>query len=249
MINKARYWNGVLYPENMIDNWEQEIGDIVQVPYAYCVHDADLTGKEEERKIHVHLILVFPNTTTYSHALNVFNLLSKPGYKAINTCQAVVSIRGSYDYLIHDTETAKKQNKKQYDPSLRITGNNFDIGAYEQLGIAERNDLCNQLCNIIISEKFTNFVDFYEYCLVNLFNEDSNYFEIVKSYSGLFERLTKGNFQKYGGFYEKNTLKTHEKHTGICPNCSSYDILKNGRTVENKQRYRCKDCGKSWSED
>lgn len=249
MINKARYWNGVLYPENMIDNWEQEIGDIVQVPYAYCVHDADLTGKEEERKIHVHLILAFPNTTTYSHALNVFNLLSKPGYKAINTCQAVVSIRGSYDYLIHDTETAKKQNKKQYDPSLRITGNNFDIGAYEQLGIAERNDLCNQLCNIIISEKFTNFVDFYEYCLVNLFNEDSNYFEIVKSYSGLFERLTKGNFQKYGDFVDKNPQNPHKTHTEICPNCGSDDFFKNGRTVDNKQRYRCNDCGKSWSED
>lgn len=248
MINKARYWIGVLYPENMIDNWEQEIGDVVQLPYAYCVHDADLTGKKEERKPHVHLILVFPNTTTYSHAFKVFNLLSKPGLKSINTCQAVVSIRGSYDYLIHDTETAKKQNKKQYDPNLRITGNNFDIGSYEQLGIAEKNEMCNFLCNIIITEKFTNFVDFYEYCLVNLFDEDSNYFEIVKSYSGLFERLTKGNFQKYGNFIEKNTQHTHTTHTEICPNCGSDDILKNGQTLGNKQRYRCKDCGKSWSE-
>ena len=248
MINKARYWIGVLYPENMIDNWEEEIGDIVQVPYAYCVHDADLTGKEEERKVHVHLILVFSNTTTYSHALNVFKLLSKPGFNAINTCQAVVSIRGSYDYLIHDTETAKKHNKKQYDSSLRITGNNFDIGSYEQLGIAERNDLCNELCNIIISEKFTNFTDFYEFCLVNLFEENSNYFEIIKSYSGLFERLTKGNFQKYGSFVEENTQKTHVIYTENCPNCGSNDILKNGKTVGNKQRFRCRDCGKSWSE-
>lgn len=248
MINKARYWIGVLYPENMIDNWEQEIGDIVQVPYAYCVHDADLTGKEEERKIHVHLILVFSNTTTYSHALNVFKLLSKSGYNAINTCQAVVSIRGSYDYLIHNTETAIKQNKKQYDPTLRITGNNFDIGAYEQLGIAERNDLCNELCNIIISEKFTNFTDFYEYCMINLFSENSNYFEIIKSYSGLFERLTKGNFQKYGNYFVEQTHETHIVNENICPNCGSDDIKKKGLTVGNKQRWLCKDCGKSWSE-
>ena len=176
----------------------------------------------------------------------MFKLLSKPGFNAINTCQAVVSIRGSYDYLIHDTETAKKHNKKQYDSSLRITGNNFDIGAYEQLGIAERNDLCNELCNIIISEKFTNFTDFYEFCLVNLFEENSNYFEIIKSYSGLFERLTKGNFQKYGNFVEQNT---HEIHTNICPNCGSDDFCKNGKTIGNKQRYRCNDCGKSWSEE
>lgn len=248
MINKARYWSGVLYPENMIDDWEKEIGDIVQVPYAYCIHDADLTGKEEDRKVHVHLILVFPNTTTYNHALNVFKLLSKPGFIAINTCQAVVSIRGSYDYLIHDTDTARKQNKKQYDSALRITGNNFDIGSYEQLGIAERNDLCNQLCDIIISEKFTNFTDFYEFCMLNLFEENSNYFEIIKSYSGLFERLTKGNFQKYGNYCGEQTHETHIINKNICPNCGSDDIKKKGLTVGNKQRWFCKDCGKSWSD-
>lgn len=252
MINKARYWSGVLYPENMIDNWEDEIGDIVQVPYAYCKHDADLTSKKEERKEHVHLILVFPNTTTYNHAMNVFNLLSKEGFKAINTCQAIVSIRGAFDYLIHNTDSAKKQGKKQYDPKCRITGNNFDIGAYEQLGVVEKNELCQLLCNIIIAEEFTNFTDFYTYCMVNLFPENSNYFEVVKSYSGLFERLTKGNFQKFvvngSQFSKKNTPKTHEKHTCVCPDCGSDDFRKNGQTVENKQRYRCNDCGKSWSE-
>lgn len=254
MINKARYWAGVLYPENMIDDWENKIGDIVQIPYAYCIHDADLTGNNEERKLHVHLILVFPNTTTYNHAFKVFDLLSKPNLKALNTCQAIVSIRGAYDYLIHDTDASKKQGKKQYDISSRKTGNNFDIGAYEQLGLTEKNDMCHFLCNIIISEKFTNFTDFYEYCMINLFEEDSNYFEVIRSYSGLFERLTKGNFQKYCSFDDgsKNThthTKTHEKHTSSCPFCGSYDVLKNGQTVGNKPRYRCKDCGKSWTID
>ena len=253
MISKARYWSGVLYPENMIDNWETEIGDIVQVPYAYCIHDADKTGKEEERKPHVHLILVFPNTTTYNHAMKVFDLLSKEGCKAINKCEAVVSIRGAYDYLIHDTDAAKKAKKKLYDPSCRKTGNNFDIGSYEQLGVAEKNEMCQTLCDIIIVEEFTNFTDFYTYCMANIFPENSNYFEVVKSYSGLFERLTKGNFQKNllrnDGYFVKNTRKTHEKHTDICPNCGSDDFRKNGKTVENKQRYRCQDCGKSWSED
>lgn len=252
-MDKAKYWAGVLYPENMIDNWENEIGDIVQVPYAYCVHDADLTSKKEERKKHVHLILVFPNTTTYNHAMNVFNLLSKQGCKAINTCQAIVSIRGAYDYLIHDTDSAKKQGKKLYDTKCRITGNNFDIGSYEQLSVKEKNELCKNLCNIIMTEKITNFTDFYDYCSTELFLEDSNYFDVFKSYSALFERLTKGNFQKYvvnkSQFSKKNTPKTHEKHTGVCPNCGSDDFRKNGKTVENKQRFRCSDCGKSWCEE
>lgn len=192
-INKCKYWVGVLYPENMVENWENEIGDIVQLPYSYCIHDADIDGKEEERKRHVHIILVFPNTTTLNHAKNVFDLLSSPGKKSFSNIKAIVNIRGMYDYLIHDTETAKKQGKKLYDVSCRVNGNNFDIGCYEQLGVQEKNDMCKELCDVIMEQKFTNFGDFYMYVISNY--EDSNYFEIIKSYSGLFERLTKSNFQ------------------------------------------------------
>ena len=95
-------------------------------------------SKSEHRKDHVHLIVAFPNTTTYKHALNVMDLLSAEGKKAINKCEAVVGIRNVYDYLIHDTEDCRKKGKEQYDPSERITGNNFDIGAYEQLGTVEK---------------------------------------------------------------------------------------------------------------
>ena len=65
----------------------------------------------------------------------------RKGKKAINKCEAVVGIRNVYDYLIHDTEDCRKKGKEQYDPSERITGNNFDIGAYEQLGTAEKNEM------------------------------------------------------------------------------------------------------------
>ena len=194
-ISKARFWNGVLYPENMVPDWEERIGDILELPYSYCIHDKDLENDGDDRKVHVHIIIVFPNTTTKKHAFNVFDLLSDVGKKALSDCKAVVSIRGSYDYLIHDTDTAKKAGKYLYPRECRISGNNFDIGAYEQIGLAERNDMCKELCNCIMQQGFTNFGDFYMYVVSEF---DSNYFEIIKSYSGLFERLTKSNFQKFG---------------------------------------------------
>ena len=92
-MSKNKYWTAVLYPENMISTWEQDIGDIVQVPYTYCIHDADLTESEERRKKHVHIILAFPNTTTYKHALSVFQKLSIAGFRALNTCEPVINIR------------------------------------------------------------------------------------------------------------------------------------------------------------
>lgn len=198
-INKSRYWVGVLYPENMIDNWEFDIGDIIQVPYAYCKHYKDTDTKSEHRKDHVHLILVFSNTTTYNHAFNIFNLLSADGKQALNTIQAVVNIRSMYDYLIHNTETCKRKGKELYKASERICGNNFDIGSYEQLSIAEKNNMCKELCDIIIENGFINFADFYVYVISEF---DESYFDILKSYSGFFERLTKANYQKYISFSE-----------------------------------------------
>lgn len=252
-IDKARFWTGVLYQENMRENWEVKIGDIVQLPYAYCEHTQDKDTKSEHRKDHVHLILAFPNTTTYNHAKKVFDLLSADGKKALNKVEAVINIRSIYDYLIHDTDACRKEGKELYPVENRITGNNFDIGAYEQLGAAEKNEMTKELCMDITREGFTNFTDFFVYVMGKY--EDTNYFEIVKTYSGLFERLTRGNYQKYeqgrlGASEPPSQAQQHASNTETtpmcCPECGSIDVKKGGKTAANSQRWQCKDCGKTF---
>ena len=115
MAEKAKYWNGVLYPENMIDDWEEVISDKLQVPYAYCIHDKDVNKDGSSRKVHIHIMIVFPNTTTYNHAFEVLNGLSKEGVKALNKIERAINVRYSYNYLIHDTDTCRKQKKYLYD--------------------------------------------------------------------------------------------------------------------------------------
>lgn len=260
-IDKARFWTGVLYPENMREDWKEVIGDTLQYPYAYCQHSQDKDSKSEHRKDHVHLIVAFPNTTTYKHALNVMDLLSAEGKKAINKCEAVVGIRNVYDYLIHDTEDCRKKGKEQYDPSERITGNNFDIGAYEQLGIAEKNEMFLEMGQAIREHGFTNYMDFYEY-VVDTY-DDMNYIEVMRAYSSHFERLTRGNHHKWEqgrlsvskgrksvSVTSPDTLSdtpdTHENTLCCCPACGSIDVKKNGKTLAGAGRLRCKDCGKSF---
>jgi len=191
---KSKYWVGVLYNENMLDNWIEEIGDILQLPYCYCIHDKDLCSDSSERKIHTHIIIVFNNTTTYNHAFSVFSKLNKDGFIAVNKIEQIINIRSMYDYLIHNTETCKKKNKYLYDSSERVCGNNFDIGNFEQLSTTDRNNIVKELCDFIVNENICNFADFYILC-INEFN-DSSYFEILRTYSGLFERLTRANYQK-----------------------------------------------------
>lgn len=191
-ITKARYWVGVLYPENMREDWENEIGDLLQLPYAYCVHDKDLDNDKDERKKHLHLIVVFPNTTTYKHALSVFEELSAAGKSCLNKIEAVINIRSKFNYLIHDTETCRKENKYLYDKSERIVGNNFDIGSYEQVSAQEKLDKAQELADLLMKNRFVDFGEFYMYVMSNF---DNSYFEIIKTNSGFYERLTKSNYQ------------------------------------------------------
>lgn len=192
-IAKARYWWAVLYQENMRPDWRETIDDLLQLPFAYCEHTADKDSKSEHRKDHVHIIVAKSNTTSYKHIMEVFNLLSAPGKKALNTCEACVNIRHCYDYLIHDTDSCRKQGKEQYDPSRRITGNNFDIGAYEQISSAQKQEMLKELVGYIIANGFTTINDF----TVAAMNDfDGCYWEIIVGYNGTLERYCRGNYLK-----------------------------------------------------
>lgn len=192
---KQKYWVGVLYPENMIDNWKEKIDSAVQIPFCYCVHDKCLTlDAEEERKEHVHLILAFPNTTTYKHAFSVFQRLSADGKLALNKIEAIVNIRWIYNYLIHDTESCRKQNKHLYDPKERISGNNFDIGAFEQISVSDKRRMAKELADFIKINGYTNFADFY-FDVMETFSEE--YFDIVLGYTQFFKSLIGGVYHRW----------------------------------------------------
>lgn len=203
MIQKSRYWVAVCYPENMVDDWQSLIADILQYPFSYCIHRGDLDTKKERRKDHVHIILAFNNTTTYNHAYNVFSLLSALDRSCLNKIEAVINIRHVYDYLIHDTEQAKKDKKHLYSPHERINGNNFDIGAFEQISITEKNQIIKDLAYLIRDNEIHNFADFYFWVLDNY--QDTEHFECLKTYSGMYERICRGIYHKKYNHYPSDT--------------------------------------------
>ncbi len=197
MSEKSKYWVALMYPENMRDDWKDEISQLVQVPFAYCVHDKDLEKDGKTlRKEHVHIMLAFSNTTTKNHALTVFKTLEKAGCRAIpnDVIEQVFSVRNKYDYLIHDTEDSKKKHKHLYDKSERITGNGFDIGIYEQISTTDKIKMQKELADLIIENGITNFKDFY---LLVRDNFDDTYFEILTGHTSFFKEIIKGNYHDF----------------------------------------------------
>lgn len=194
MAEKARYWCAIAYPENMVDDWQDKIGSVLQMAYEYSLHDKDLEqdGKTS-RKDHLHIILPFAGPTTLNNVLTIVNKLSKPGSTCCSTAEVIINMNYMHNYLIHDSDDCRKKHKFQYDNNVRVSGNGFDIGTYEQISLQDKIQMTKELCDTIVKTGFTNFIDFYTYVSINY---DTRYFEILESKSGLFERLTKGNFQK-----------------------------------------------------
>ena len=210
---KCRYWWAVLYPENMREDWKESLGDIVQKPFAYCVHDKDSDGKKKQRKVHVHLMLVWNNNTTYNAAFRLFSKLNAKGKVSVNKIEPCEDVRHCYDYLIHDTEDCRKKKKFLYPASERITGNNFDIGAYEQFTLYDKKKKVQELSKILIDKSFDDYSEWFAY-VVSL--DDGLALDVALAYSGHFDRLCKGiyhknckNFQKVRQEIVKQTFETN----------------------------------------
>lgn len=219
-IEKAKIWLGVTYPENMRDGWQDDVSDILQgIPFAYCVHDKDKRGHEaksdeeeayqsmlEDRKVHVHWILYLKDvkngTTTRKHATEILNLISKPGRTCCPGTEACLNIEHAYDYLIHDTENARKKDKHQYSPGERITGNGFDIERYIVLSEERKLLMSQEICDYIVDYRIKDMSRLY-HDLRKYFSED--YYQVFKANNAMYDRLCRGVFNdtvRYTGALE-----------------------------------------------
>lgn len=193
-MSNAKFWTAITWLENMRPDWKVEADKIIQMPYAYCIHDKDLDKDGDERKPHVHWEIAYKNTTTYNNILSIMLEFSiSPDKPCTNKVERVKDVRYMYDYLIHNTKDAQKKGKYLYPVSARVLGLNFDIGLYEQISVEDKRAIAIELSRSILSLRFTNYADFYNYVL-NRYS--AQYLDVVFSYSSHFERLCRGCYLK-----------------------------------------------------
>lgn len=197
MAEKSRYWAAVCYPENMLPDWEKKIDDLLEFPFAYCVHDLDHDQKSEHRKDHVHIMVAWTNTTTKKAAKELIDRLSAPGRNCCPGVQAIHNVRRSYDYLIHDTEKCRAEGKYQYPKEARIEGNNFDIGSFEQISAEEKGEAAKDICKFVIERGIENLSDVFIIVTESEDFADVKYWEAFKLYNAMIERICKGVYLKH----------------------------------------------------
>lgn len=154
---KARYFTFLLYPESIPEDWVERL-ELLGVPIAISpIHDRDLSKVEGQKykKAHYHVIYVAKNpVTAESVRIKVKRCL---GDKSVAMVKIVVtSMENMYLYLTHESKDAVAKNKVKYSrKDIRLI-NNFDIDRYITLDVEDKDDMLNEVCDLIDEHDLAN---------------------------------------------------------------------------------------------
>lgn len=155
--DKARYFTFLLYPESIPADWKQRL-ELIGVPIAISpLHDRDKSNVEGQtyKKAHYHVIYVARNPVTpESVRIKIKRLL---GDKSIAKVQIVIrSMESMYLYLTHESKDAVEKKKHKYSKHDIALLNNFDIDRYITLDVKDKDDMLNDVCDLIDDHSLAN---------------------------------------------------------------------------------------------
>lgn len=150
---KARYFTFLLYPDSIPEDWEMKL-ELIGVPIAVSpLHDKDLSNVEGQlyKKAHYHVIYVAKNPVT-ADSVRV-RIKRALGEQSVALVQIVLNIENMYLYLTHESKDAIEKKKHKYDKADIKHINNFDIDRYVTLDAEQKDDILDEVCNIIADHR------------------------------------------------------------------------------------------------
>lgn len=202
---KGRYFTFLLYPESIPEDWELQL-EMLGVPIAISpLHDKDKSNVEgqEFKKAHYHVIYVAKNPVTVeSVRLKIKRAL---GNQSVAKVKFIVhSVENVYLYLTHESKDAIAKNKHKYDKKDIKELNNFDLDRYITLDVEDKDDLLNEVCDMIDDHNLANIRELRRF--VRKHGEEYNLpsmkiiNSVLRAHTGLLRLYFDGVYQerKYG---------------------------------------------------
>ncbi|RIO26773.1 replication protein RepB [Staphylococcus saprophyticus] len=155
--DKARYFTFLLYPESIPEDWEMHL-ELTGIPMAISpLHNKDKSSVEgqEYKKPHYHVVYVAANpVTTHSVRMKIQRILGKQSIAKVQVVKQ--SMENIYLYLTHESKDAIAKNKYKYDKKEIKLLNNFDIDRYVVLDVEDKDDMLNDVCDMIDEHSLAN---------------------------------------------------------------------------------------------
>ncbi|MDE6020472.1 MAG: replication protein [Ruminococcus sp.] len=202
--NSHKYWSFLVYPESAISDWRQKI---VERGLAFAVsplHEYDVTSEGQLKKPHHHVLIPYPNSTTFN---NVKNLTVDELRCTIP--KPIDNISGAYDYLTHK----RNPEKFQYDENLIELWNGFDINELITLSERDRDELFS---SIELEIERYNIKEYRELLMFYTIHEDYARKNFVRSHTFHFKGYLESsrhssNSHIVDEYYKKFNIETFEE--------------------------------------
>lgn len=202
---KGRYFTFLLYPESIPDDWEIQL-EMLGAPMAISpVHDKDKSNAQfqEYKKAHYHVIYVAANPVTAdSVRVKIQRILGKESIAKVQFVKQ--NMENMYLYLTHESKDAIAKNKHKYDKKDIKELNNFDLDRYITLDVEDKDDLLNEVCDMIDEHNLANIRELRRF--IKRYGEEYNLPSmkiintVLRSHTGLLRLYFDGVYQerKYG---------------------------------------------------
>lgn len=210
---KGRYFTFLLYPESIPEDWETQL-EMLGAPIAISpIHDKDKSDSEfqEYKKAHYHVIYVAANpVTSHSVRMKIQRILGKESVAKVQFVKQ--NMENMYLYLTHESKDAIAKNKYKYDKKDIKELNNFDLDRYITLDVEDKDDMLNDVCDLIDEHDLANMRELRRF--VKRYGEEYNLpsmkiiNSVLRSHTGLLRLYFDAVYQerKYGrNDFDKDT--------------------------------------------
>lgn len=197
----SKWWSFIVYPESAPENWKEKLQLIGCELAISPLHDKDLwthdsaeivdeeTGEiieprgsrykcGERKKAHWHCIIKFENTIKYKEANELIRSITNGPY-----LQKCMSLKGQYEYFTH----MNNPEKYQYEKDEIEKYNGFIIEASK----TDRMIIANEIARVIREKDIMDLGELVEY-----YDGQYEYIQVISLRAYLFEKLTQVNFRK-----------------------------------------------------
>ena len=226
----------LLYPENLPQNWEDELEALGLRCAISPLHDRDVNKDGTPKKAHYHGIIVAKNPiTTQAMRNKLTNVLGKSVASQVQFIKK--SILDAYAYFTHSTKQAKADKKFQYDEAEIKLLNGFDVQRYETpLDEYDKWALVNEIIDAVIECEIKNIVDLDELIKVSYEQNPKNTsiqdarkaiawkYGFIKMYiDGVFQKANKVKYEQKQANMQAQAQQTAT--TNAIVNSTAVDVL------------------------
>ena len=152
--DRQRNWTCIVYPDSAPTNW-REILDEEHMPWAESpLHDKDVNADGTPKKPHWHVLMTFEGKKSFEQMKAITDKINAPIPKAVQSVKAMTR------YMAH----LDNPEKAQYPVSKIIAHGGFDLADALRATASSRYELIAEMIDFITKEKYTEFIDFMNYC-------------------------------------------------------------------------------------